>query len=439
MQDWFLAVNDIYSMIIFAFVLHLFLLATLSVVWWKKVKLLRSYYWPALLMKLGAGIFLGLIYTYYYSVGDTFGFFQDAVLLSKLARDNPLTYLSFLLNGDESFAIWPDLIFTQPRSLFFAKLISVFSFITLDNYWLTAVYFSFLSFAASWFLVTTIVKLFPGGAMAAVIAFLFFPSVVFWGSGIIKECAALSCLCFLVCIFIKQWKNVRVPVIQWLLAIWALWILWNLKYYYAAVFVPVVVTAYAIHAFVGPKLKLERARSEIIAWAIIFVVPLFLVSLIHPNFYPERFLDVIVTNNDAFSKISEPADMIHFNELKATPSSMILNSPWALVSGLFRPFVWEAGNTLQLFIALENTLLIVLFVTAVPGIRAIRNSRDRLLILALIIYSVILCVFITLSTPNFGTLSRYRVGYLPFFACLVMFDNPLIRKLEVLLKKWRIA
>jgi hypothetical protein len=430
MQNWFLAVNDVCEMTLLSIVLHLLFLTTVSVIWWKRVKVLRVFFWPALILKLVAGIFLGLLYTYYYSVGDTFGFFQDATLLAKLARTDFLTYLKFLWQGDETFPVWADLVLVQPRSLFFVKFISFFSLITFDNYWLISLYISFMSFVATWFLVTNIVKLFPEVSFAAVISLLFLPSVVFWGSGIIKECAALACLCFLSSVFIKQWKNVRVPLIQWLLAAWAFWILWNLKYYYAAVYVPVVVTAYVIHAFVGPKLKLERARSEILAWAIIFVVPLFVVSLTHPNFYPERFLDVIVVNYQAFGTISDPNDMIHFYDLKATPSSMLINAPWALISGLFRPFIWESGNMLQFFIALENTVLVVFLVASFPAMRAIRTSPDRLLILGLIIYCVLLCVFVTLSTPNFGTLARYRVGYLPFFAFLVMCDNPLVKRIE---------
>jgi hypothetical protein len=316
------------------------------------------------------------------------------------------------------------------------KFISFFSLITFDNYWLISLYLSFISFAAAWLLVTAIAKLFPENTLAAVIAFLFFPSAVFWGSGIIKESAAIACLAFLSFVFIRLWKNERVAIVQWLLAVWALWILWNLKYYYAAVFIPVVVTAFSIHVFIGPKFKLQRARSEMIAWTIMFVVLLFTVSLLHPNFYPQRFLEVVAMNYEAFETISAPNDMIHFHNLKATPASMLSNAPWALLSGLFRPFIWESGNALQLFLAIENTILVILLVTALPAIKTVGNSPERLLILSLIIYIVLLCVFVTLSTPNFGTLARYRVGYLPFFAFLVMCNNPLIRWLEKFLQRF---
>jgi hypothetical protein len=436
MQDRFLAVNDICSMTVFVFVLHLLILTALSVFWWKKIQRLRVFYWPALIVKLASGILVGVLYTYYYSVGDTFGFFQDAMLLTKLARTDFPAYINFLWNGDESFVIWSDLVLVQPRSLFFVKFISFFSLITFDNYWLISLYFSFISFAAMWLLVTTIAKQFPESTLAAVIAFLFFPSIVFWGSGIIKECTALACLAFLSFVFIRRWKNQRVSIVQWLLAVWGLWILWNLKYYYAAVFIPVVITAYLIHAFVGPKLKLQHLRSEFFFWVMIFVVLLFAVSLLHPNFYPQRFLEVVAMNYETFETISAPHDMIHFHDLKATPESMLINAPWALLSGLFRPFLWESGNVLQLFLAIENTLLIILLVTSLRALTTAHRSQDRLLILSLIIYIVLLCVFVTLSTPNFGTLARYRVGYLPFFAFLVMCNNPLIRRLEKFLQRF---
>ena len=44
--------------------------------WRKQDDQLRLYFWPALALKLAAGIALGLLYKYHYLVGDTFGFFE---------------------------------------------------------------------------------------------------------------------------------------------------------------------------------------------------------------------------------------------------------------------------------------------------------------------------------------------------------------------------
>jgi hypothetical protein len=103
---------------------------------------------------------------------------------------------------------------------------------------------------------------------------------------------------------------------------------------------------------------------------------------------------------------------------------------------LFRPFLWESGNLFQFCVALENVILLVLFMVSLRQLPHLMKSPDRLLIVSLIVYSVFLCVFITLSTPNFGTLARYRVGYIPFFALLVMIDNPVIAWFEKFLKRF---
>jgi hypothetical protein len=49
-----------------------------------------------------------------------------------------------------------------------------------------------------------------------------------------------------------------------------------------------------------------------------------------------------------------------------------------------------------------------------------------------ITYSVLLCIFLALSTPNFGTLIRYRVGFLPFLLVLICRQSFLVRFLSKL-------
>jgi hypothetical protein len=150
------------------------------------------------------------------------------------------------------------------------------------------------------------------------------------------------------------------------------------------------------------------------------IFPVIMVSIIHSNFHPQNFLGVIVQNYDVFRRVSQPGDAIVFPGLVPTVSSVLLYAPWAWISGLFRPFPWEAGNVFQALMATENIVLLLAMLTALPAVRHIARSPYRLLLLALIVYTGMLCVFITLSTPNFGTLCRYRVGYVPFFVFLVL-------------------
>jgi hypothetical protein len=103
-----------------------------------------------------------------------------------------------------------------------------------------------------------------------------------------------------------------------------------------------------------------------------------------------------------------------------------------LFSGLFRPFIAEARTALQLLIALENLVLMVLTAGALTQVKRLASSKHRLLLLAILIYTILMCIFLALSTPNFGTLSRYRVGFLPYFVFLLTIENPLIYKLMTL-------
>ncbi len=118
-------------------------------------------------------------------------------------------------------------------------------------------------------------------------------SVVFWTSGLVKESIAMAALCFLIMFFVKIYCSVRLQWWEWVLLPIALWLLWNLKYYYVAVLLPVAVTAIVMKRVVAPFLKIKSIVLYVIIWLVVFAVPLLVVSRIHPNFYPEYFLEVI--------------------------------------------------------------------------------------------------------------------------------------------------
>ncbi|HZI24425.1 MAG TPA: hypothetical protein VFD46_05085, partial [Chryseolinea sp.] len=181
--------------------------------------------------------------------------------------------------------------------------------------------------------------------------------------------------------------------------------------------------------YILTKFTIKNLPAKIMLWCLIFTIPLLLMSILHPNFYYERFMEVVVSNYYEFQEISDPEDVIHYDGLRATPLSMLQHSPWALFSGLFRPFVTEVHSSLQWFLAIENLILLALAAGAVTQIKKAMASPHSLLLFSIVMYSILLCVFLALSTPNFGTLSRYRVGFLPYFAFVLMIENPLISKL----------
>lgn len=388
---------------------------------------LKHVFWPAFVVKLMSGVCLGLVYTYYYSVSDTFIYFRDASTLAALAHDNFPAYIRFLLSGTDAASVAVTL--TEPRALFLTKITSIASLFAQGNYWIIGLYFSMISFLASWFLVQKISRHFPDVTNAAILSFLFLPSAVFWSSGLLKESLAMAALTSLCTMMLGVWFAERITVPKIMMTILALWILWNLKYFYAGIFIPVALTTMLYKKIIHDRSGLSAGR-EALTWLALFIVLLAVASLLHPNFHIDRIFAVIVANNSAYVQLSDPGEFVRFHNLAATFPAILLNAPWALFSGLFRPFVWEATSWIQVLQGIENTFLLLLFTGALVRVRSYRTSPHRPLLLGVIVYAVLLSVLITLSAPNFGTLSRFRTGYLPFFVFLILCNNPFLEYVE---------
>lgn len=404
---------------------------------WKNANAeIKPFFIPALLLHVIAGIGLGLLYKFYYGESDTIIYFQEGLKLNDLLFSDVSGYLNFLWNnaGDDSFL--NTLVYTDKRALFMVKISSIILLLSLNNYWIASIYFSIISFLASWQISSVLNHYFTSHRSAIVFSFLFIPSVVFWSSGIVKESVALASLLCIVSNFIWFYKNGKLVWWQWLMSILCIWLLYNSKYYYLAVVMPVMITTVIVQRICAywPK---RSFIQELLMWLTIFCSFSLLVTQLHPNFYPSRFLAVIYGNYLAFIANSAPEDVMHFQYLSENWVNVMLLSPWAFVSGLFRPFVWESTNSLQTIAALENTFFLVLTISSLHALRTLSKHVDRVLIFATLVYCFVLCVFLTLATPNFGTLIRYRVGFLPIFIFLTASSSPIFKLIINLLSSLR--
>jgi hypothetical protein len=399
----------------------------------KKEFSLRLVFWSAYLFKIGAGLFIGWLYQYYYMTGDTFDYFKEASRMTALAQENFSAYLTFLWSSEVDVQTFRNLNLGQPRALFFTKFVSLIGLVTNNNYWLTTCYFSLISFASAWGLVREIKRICPALSVEATFAFLFFPSIVVWSSGLIKESLAMAGLFFIVKIFLRLWSKEKISYAEWMIFPFSLWVLWSLKYYFMAVLLPILVTELLMKRVIAKRLLAARPVVYGLLWMVCFILPLVLITFLHPNFYPERFLDVIVSNHDLFVSISQPEEVIRFSSLQADAASILRNVPNAFFSGIFRPFLWEATNALQFAAAFENMVLLLL----VPGflIGLVKSPKPSALVWPTLLYCLLLVTFLALSTPNFGTLNRYRVGFLPFLVLLLSYNNIFINKLKELAQR----
>jgi hypothetical protein len=104
-------------------------------------------------------------------------------------------------------------------------------------------------------------------------------------------------------------------------------------------------------------------------------------------------------------------------------ASQLALTPIALVTALFRPFVFEARNVMQFLNSLETAWLLWLFVRVIRRNGAAgtvaRVTASPVLMFCLA-FTVALAIGTGLSTANLGALSRYRAPMIPFFVVLLL-------------------
>ncbi len=168
-------------------------------------------------------------------------------------------------------------------------------------------------------------------------------------------------------------------------------------------------------------------KYSALAWIFIFVGIGMIASFSHPNFYPSNFLEVIISNHNAFIAISSDNNLIHFYNLSPDWKNIFINAPWALLSGLFRPMAGEGRGILGLAASVENFFLLLFFVSSLVNLKKAISSPHRMILLAVISYCIVQCIFLALSTPNMGScipLSRWLPAF--FCLCWLVYGNPVM-------------
>ncbi len=379
----------------------------------------------ALAAKLFAGTALGWIYfSYYEGQGDTISYWHDGKLIAERMLSDPYGAWKFFWDESPDPQYIPEIINPMPRSFFFSKISGILAVLASGNYWVMAGILSFISFLGAWLLFLKTVHFFPSARLPAAIAYLFFPSAVFWSSGLIKESLGLASVFLLSGLLLTTIQHRRIRVWEGIGALLALWMGWSLKYYWMGIFLPLALSSWAVVNIIRYKPKLARFDLPIAAGC--FFLLLLIATSIHPNFYPTRFLYVIWESNTEFMALTDTANAVHYHDLHPTWSSVMINAPQALVAGFFRPFLWEAKDIVSGMAGLENMALLILLLTSIPGLRQVPRSPYRSLVVAALLYCIILAVFLALSTPNLGTLSRYKIGFTPFLVFLALYRSPLM-------------
>lgn len=385
-----------------------------------------KYYFPALTVKIIGALALGLIYQFYYHGGDTYNYHTlGSRVIWETFSEDPGAALQMIFAPPDFPALYKYTsrveFYGDDSSMVVVRLAALFDIITFSSYSGTAVIFAFLSFLGLWFFFLTFYDLFPDLKKRIAICTMFIPSVVFWGSGILKDTIVVAALGVLT-YFVKQvFINKRVSLIGLLALIVSLIGIYAVKKYVLLCYLPAVfLWVYASNV--------KMIRSLAIR---IMLVPILIVITAISGYYAV----IKVGENDpryALDKIAQTAHMTAYDigfysgkdagsgytlgELDGSFRSMIALFPQAVNVSLFRPYPWETKNPLMLLSSIEATglLLLTILLFATHPLRFLRSLSEPTVAFCLV-FSITFAFAVGVSTFNFGTLTRYRIPLLPFY------------------------
>ena len=397
-----------------------------------KDKRLQKYFLITIHIKIFGGVFLGIIYYFYYSGGDTVNFYDDCTYLYNYFWQEPGQALQCIyLNLKKIFPNRNFLVnfrFHDASSYIVVRTSFIFSLLSFNTYSIIATYFSILSFIGVWCIYITFRKIVNDNSLdqKLAIAILFLPSLVFWGSGLIKDSLNIAALGILFYSFHLLFIEKKIKLKYIILLLCSTLVLKTLKVYVLYSFLP----ALAILLFVEYRKKIHNKSLRLLITPVLLSFIVSCIYLVMTNVQAEGRYSfenlsrsaVIISDYLYRQSVNQGGSALQFSTtFDGSVSSIIKLAPEALLSVLFRPTLLEARNPLMLVSALENSFLLFLTLKAIwLSFKKTKNKhfvKHNGIIYSGLIFTIILGIGITIATPNLGSLSRYRVPFLPFFIC----------------------
>ncbi|MBN9349759.1 MAG: hypothetical protein J0H55_03665 [Chitinophagaceae bacterium] len=321
------------------------------------------------------------------------------------------------------------------------KITALLCFLTFGRYLLISLLFGYFAFSGLWKLFMFFYNKKPELHKAFALSILFFPSVVFWSSGVLKDSLCIGALGWLT-YSLDLVFNGNLKIKNGLIALASAYLIFSVKSYILLAYAPF----FLLYLFL---VKLQVVKSIYLRGAIAF----FLISGIIAGFafgysyfqkelgqYAlENVTKSISSLNSAFNSLT--GDMgaeSNFNlgaSFDGTFTGFLKIAPFAITATFFRPFIWETTKVSQLLAALESLLLAYFTIRILLQIGIFRFAKYIFtdpLINFCFLFAVAFGLFVGTATLNFGTLVRYKIPCMPFFAIALFLIN---QKASVLKKQ----
>ncbi|HYG51520.1 MAG TPA: hypothetical protein VD905_11490, partial [Flavobacteriales bacterium] len=387
-----------------------------------------KYYTKGLFVKLLGAIGVCIIYQFYYSGGDTINYFTTSEAISNMLFKDPIVFIDIMM-GDNSWEAYsnfdPDtgfpLYWLDKHAFFVSRLITPIILLSCKTFVPAALLLAWFCYSGLWRLFLLFNYHFPQIQRQLAIAILFIPSVVFWGSGLLKDTITLSAVGWYTYHFYLFFIQKRYKVSG------AICI-------FISAFLLIAIKPYILFALLPGSLiwlsneRIARIRNRFMR---VVAAPMLITFGIGASFLALSQMGDFL-GHYAIDNVLERAVVVNLDqkqeyyggnsfdigEFDATIGSMLGKAHLAIAYALFGPFLWEVRNPVMLLSAIENTYIMLLTVFLLFRLKFFGFftliGKNPLLLFS-VLFSLFFAFSVGIATSNFGSLVRLKIPCIPFY------------------------
>jgi len=397
----------------------------------------KDKYWLLLGMffNLYGGVLQGLIYDFFYKGGDNFEFAASASILYDIFWQDPSLYWQYFIAPFQDFLVKDEYFNTMVvfphywgnRAAFTTVVLtSLFMIPSFKMYYITCIHIALLDYWVSLLLYIELKRRYPKGYFLLLFGLFLAPPIWFWTSGILKDSYTFIGLALYVIALFKIQKGSFLQSFYWvLLGFVGAFLAYYIKPYVILSAIPITGIWISLNILKTQTNRLIKYLLAPYVLMTLFGVAMYLTyvySRESPLYSIDKFIGTIeMKRRDLLADYyygERLGSRYDIGEVTEDPLTLISKIPIALVTGYFRPFLFEVRNLLMFAASLETLLYLTIFLYVLFRIpfriwmKAWSSSPDFLFFMT---YSLFFTYWVTLSSGNFGNLVRYRVPGLAFF------------------------
>ena len=387
-----------------------------------------KYYVKGILVKVFGAVSVCLIYQFYYTGGDTINYYLSAKAISNLIFKDSNAFIDVLFghNSYENLSLFDSntgfpVFWRDVNAFFVSRLIVPLYFVSFGSYVVMSILLAWICYTGVWRLFLLFNDQFPNLQKQFAISILFIPSVVFWGSGLLKDTITLSAVGWYTYYFYSFFIKKRYKIISFVYVIIAAFLLISIKPYIFFALLPGTLIWLSNERLAKVQSKILRFIAAPFFIAIGVGMSLFALSQMSTvlgQYSLDKVMDRAVVVNLDQKDEHYGGNSFDIGKFDADPVSMLSKAHLAIAATLFRPYLWDAKNPVMLLSALENTYIMLLTAFLLIRLKFLGFFGligENPLLLFSVLFSLFFAFSVGIATSNFGSLVRLKIPCIPFY------------------------